>query len=134
MTQDAELPLDRKPDPAAPPRSLLLIAMAGIVSVLLWLAVVGQFVFMVPRFERILAEFHMKPPLLTEWVIRDSRWAVPAITLAAFLVCIGLGRRSRWPWLFLLIALPFILNVLVCVSIYVPSMELLEGLIAGLKA
>jgi cytochrome bd-type quinol oxidase subunit 2 len=125
MTQETHLPLDRTPAPTALPRDPLLIMVAGLLSMLLWLTVVGQLVFLVPRMERLFGEFKM--PLLTEWVIHDSRWAVPAVTIATLLVCIALGKRSRWAWPFLLILLPLIINVLVGVSLYFPYMELVEG-------
>lgn len=131
MTQEADLPLEHTPAPSAMPSYLLLMVVSGVLSVLLWLGVVGQLVFLVPRFERLFGEFKMKVPLLTEWVIRDSRWAVPAVTFAAFLVCIGLGRRTPWPWLFLLLLLPLVINGLVGVSLYFPFMELHEGLVLG---
>src|SRR5438552_2340571 len=127
MSQGADLPSDHTPAQAAPPPNLLLMVVAGILSFLLWLAVIGQIVILVPRDERLFGEFGMKVPLLTEWVIRDSRWAVPAITIAAFVVCIGFGRRSPWPWLFLLLLLPLVINVFVGVSLYFPYMEMLEG-------
>jgi type II secretory pathway component PulF len=119
--------------PAASPPNLLLMVVSGVLSFLLWLAVVVQFVFLVPRFERLFGEFKMKMPLLTEWVIHHSRWAVPAIAITALLVCISLGRRSRWPWLFLLFLLPLVINVLVGVSLYFPYMVLLDGLEGGGK-
>jgi type II secretory pathway component PulF len=133
MTQEAPLPLDPRSTPAAPPPSPLLIVVSGVVSLLLWLSVVGQLVFLVPTLERAFREFKMKMPLLSEWVIHYSRWAVPAITIAALLVCIGLSRRSPWPWLFLLFLLPLVINVVVGVSLYFPYMELMEGLAGGPK-
>lgn len=122
-----------QPAPAASPPDLLLIGVSGVVSFLLWLPVVAQLVFVVPRFERTFGEFKMKLPLLTELVIHHSRWAVPAIAIAALLVCISLGRRSRWPWLVLLFLLPLVINVLIGVSLYFPYMELLDGLGGGGK-
>ncbi len=109
------------------------MVVCGVLSFLLWLAVVAQLVFIVPRSEGVFGDFKMKMPLLTEWVIHHSRWAVPAIAITALLVCISLGRRSPWPWLFLLLLLPLVINVLVGASLYFPYMELLDGLGGGGK-
>lgn len=128
MTQEAHLPLDPTPAPTAPQFNLLLMVVSGILSLLLWLAVVGQLVFFVPGLERLSGEFRMQMPLLTQWVIRSSRWAVPTIAVAALAVCIGLGRRSPWPWLFLLFLLPLVINLLVGVSLCFPYLVLLDGL------
>jgi hypothetical protein len=136
MTEEPYLPLGHTSTPAASPSNPLLFVVSGVLSFLLWLSVIGQLVFMVPRFERVFGEFRMKMSLmmvLTEWVIRDSRWAVPAITIGTLLVGIGLGRRSPWPWLFLLFLLPLVINVLVGVSLFYLHMELLEGLEGGKK-
>ena len=133
MSYQAGLPSDRAPEPPAPPLNPLLMVVSFVLSFLLWLTVVCQYVFIVPRVERLFGDFRMKLPWLTEQVLHHYRWAVPAITVAAFLVCIALGRRSSWPWLFLLILLPLIINVLVGVSLYFPNMELLDGLSGGKK-
>ena len=126
MTQEAHLPLDPTPAPTAPPSNPLLMVVSGILSLLLWLAVVGQLVFLVPNAERLSREIPMTMPLLTQWVIYKSRWVVPNLTIAVLLVCIGVGRRSPWPWLFLLFLLPLVINVVVGVSLYFPSMVLLD--------
>ena len=128
MTQEADLLRGRPPEQAVPRRDPVLIVTAGVLSLLLWLAVVGQLVFFVP----IIEGFKMKLPWQTELVVNESLWAVPAITIAAFVACVVLGKRSRWAWPFLLILLPLILNVLVCVSFYLPLMEL-HGLSGGGK-
>lgn len=132
MAQEPHLPADHTPTPPPAPNPLLLVV-SGVLSFLLWLPVVGQLVFIVPRCERSLGEFKMKLPLLTEWVIRDSRWAVPAITIVTLLVCIGFGRRSPWPWVFLLFLLPLVINVVVGTSLLIPFMGLIEGLGGGKK-
>jgi hypothetical protein len=133
MTQQAHLPSNDMPAPTAPPPSVLLMGVSGVLSLLLWLAVVGQLVIIVPRLERLFGDFGIKMPLLSQWVIQHSRWAVPTIAIAALLVCIGLGRRSPWPWVFLWFLLPLVINLLVGVSLYFPYMELLEGLGGGKK-
>lgn len=84
-----------------------------------------------PRCQRLFGDFRMKLPIVTEHVIHDSGWAVPAVALATLIVCLALGRRSHWPWLFLLLLLPLVVNVLVCASLYFPYMEMLEGLSLG---
>ena len=133
MTKEADLQLDHIPASAALPHDPLLIVVAGLLSMLLWLTVVGQLVFFVPRVEQLFVEFRMKMPWLTQHVIHDCRWAVPAVTIATFVACIALGKRSRWAWPFLLILLPFLINVLVGVSLYFPYMALLDGLSGGGK-
>lgn len=133
MNQDASLPLPHFPEPVAPRRDPVLIVVCGVMSLVLWMLVVAQFLVFVPKFENLASEFRMKLPWLTEWVIRDAGWCVPAILVVAIVACLALGRRSSWPWLFVLILLPLFLNLLVGLSIYFPYMELLEGLETGKK-
>ncbi len=120
------------PTPAAPP-NLIMFVLAGVLSFLLWLAVAVQLLVLVPRCERLFSDFRMKLPMVTERVIRDSRWAVPAVALATLIVCLALGRRSHWPWLVLLLLLPLVVNVLVGASLLIPYMELLTALDGGGK-
>jgi hypothetical protein len=132
MSHDADLPLDHSPKPAAPPRDPLLIVVAGLLSLLLWSAVVAQYVWIVLWVERLFVEFKMKLPWLTQHVVHEGKWAVPAITIATLLVCIALGKRSRWAWPFLLILLPLMINVFLGVSLYFPFLEI-HGLSGGGK-
>lgn len=121
-------PLNTPPNPTpAPSSSLLLVVVASVLSSLLWLGVIGQTFVLVPRCERLFGEFRMKLPTVTEWVIAGSRWVVPAVTIAVLVVCLALGKRSPWAWLFLLFLLPFVANVFIGVSLYFPYMELLDG-------
>jgi ABC-type polysaccharide/polyol phosphate export permease len=133
MSQETDLLMDRKPEAPAPRRDPLLTVMAGLLSMLLWLTAVSLYVFIIVRLERLFDGFKMKLPWLTELVIHESRWALPAITIAAFVVCIALGKRSRWAWPFVLIFLPLIINVVVGVSLGLAYMELPDGLSGGGK-
>jgi heme/copper-type cytochrome/quinol oxidase subunit 2 len=126
MMHSADLPMDHASQPPAAPRNLLLMVIWGALSLILWLGVAGQMVFIVPRFEKLFADFKMKTPLMTQWVIVDFWWVVPAFAVAVLLAC--LATRSRWAWLFLLILLPVIVNALIGVSLCFPYMDLLEGL------
>ena len=131
MTRAADLPLH--PAPPTPPANLLLMVVSGIVSLFLWLGVIGQFTLAVPRFARVSGDFRMKLPLLTEWVVHQGWWIVFAVAIASLFVCLGVGRRSLWPWLFLLFLLPLAVNAVVGASLYFPYMDLLEGLEGGAK-
>jgi hypothetical protein len=46
--------------------------------------------------------------------------------LASFLPCAFL--RSRWSWLLLLIVFPVFVNLAIFLNLYLPYLELLEGL------
>jgi hypothetical protein len=129
---------DSSPNPGPAPSlswsagTWALLMVSGVLGFLPWLAVVGELVLL-PRLERQYRDFGIKLPLLTEMVLRHSRWAVPTLTLAALLVCIGLGSRSPWLWVFLLLLLPLVLNLVVGVGLFFPYMVLLDGLGGGKK-
>jgi ABC-type polysaccharide/polyol phosphate export permease len=130
---DTSLPLPHSSEPIAPRSSPALIVVTGVLSMVLWMTVIAQLVVFIPKFERLTSEFRIKLPLLTEWIVRDARWAVPALAVVVLLGCIAFGRRSSWPWLFLLILLPLVIDIVVGLSIYFPYMELLEGLEGAAK-
>ena len=61
------------PTPPAQSSNPLLLVVADVLSSLLWLGVIWQLVVFVPRCERLFGEFRMKLPMVTVWVINDSR-------------------------------------------------------------
>lgn len=132
MTQEAQLPLHHSPE-SAPSRDPLLMVLTGVVSMLLWLALAGQLFFVVPQVARAFGEFRMKLPWLTELVIAESLWAVPVMAVATLVVCIAFAKRSNWPWAFLLILLPLIINGIVGASLFIPYLEMLDALQGGGK-
>jgi ABC-type phosphate transport system permease subunit len=95
-------------------------------SVLVWLAVLWQLVFYLPKCHRTFDAFNMKLPEATVLVIHHAWWTVPVSVLVTLAVC--LATRSRWAWLVLMIALPIVLNVVIFLSMYWPQQMLLEAL------
>ena len=130
MTHAADLPLGNTPQqPAAPPTSgpsILVIAVLGIFSLALWLAVAFQLVLIAPRFEKLFADFKLKIPWATERVLFDAWWIASACLGAALLLCVA--RQSRWTGLILLVVLPLVINALIITSLYLPYAALVEAL------
>jgi hypothetical protein len=54
------------------------------------------------------------------------------VAVAAFGVCLTL--RKRWAWSFTLLVLPLLLNMVVCLSLLIPTLQMLGGLSARLAA
>ena len=95
-------------------------------SFMLWIGVAGQYLFYVPRSQRLFDDFKMMVPLSTELVFHHSWWLIPTLILATLVVC--LATRSRWSWLLLLIVLPLAINAFVFVSMFLPTEALLDAL------
>jgi hypothetical protein len=116
------------------PASRLSIRFAGIViafSLLLWLTVCFQTLFVVPRFDRLFDEFRMSLPWITELVTRHSWWLAPGLIAASILACTLV--RFRWVWIMVLLVLPTIVNLTMIASLYFPYIELMGGLAGGKK-
>jgi len=130
MTHAADLPLGNpSQQPAVLPTSgpsILVIAVLGIFSLALWLAVAFQLVLIAPRFEKLFADFKLKIPWATERVLFDAWWIASACLGAALLLCVA--RQSRWTGLILLVVLPLVINALIITSLYLPYAALVEAL------
>lgn len=132
MSNPADLPLSNAPqEQAAPLSGVVAFAIAGGFSLLLWLAVLFQTVFIVPFFAKTFLDFKMKLPLVTEFVLRDMWW----FSLACLVPSIGFAvvMRPRWIGLSVLVLTPLAINLLIMLGVYFPYAELLEGLAGGPK-
>ena len=98
-------------------------------GLLSWFAILAQFKFLVPATEKWLLEYHLRVPGMTTLVIHDSWWIVPGIAVAAFATCMYL--RKPWAWNFTLLVLPLLINLIVMLSLFVPTLALLAGITAG---
>lgn len=128
--QPTDQPIDNDAREIALPQgsdlNVVALAVLAFFSLGLWLGVVGQLVFYVPRSQDLFDEFKMKLPSMTDLVIRHFWWMVPGLIVATLAAC--LVSRSRLAWLVLLLALPIFLNVVIFFSMYLPTQALLEGL------
>ncbi len=128
MTDAADMPANTPP-PGGP--GVLIIVGASVAALLLSLAVVFQCLFILPMFEKTLADFKMKVPWFTERVLHDVWWVAPACLAVAVLVCVP--RGTRWVGLVLLVLVPLVINLLMLVSLCIPFMELVDGLAGARK-
>jgi hypothetical protein len=126
MSHAANLPRDDAPLP--PPRGpgMVFLVIVGALAIVLWFALAYEIVLVLPRFEKLFAEFHMRLPWFTERVIYDAWWFAPLCLLVVLFTC--MGKRTRWLGLLLLIALPIVLGLLILTALYVPYTELVEAL------
>src|SRR5208283_2742416 len=97
-----------------------------------WLAIFAQLTFLAPMTQKWIAEYKMRIPWLTERVMFDFWWIVPGIAIAAIVLCAVL--RNRWAWGFALLVLPLLVNSFVTLSLFIPTLDLLEGLSGQLAA
>ena len=112
----------------APPRELGPLFAATVISfsVLLWLIVVFQAAFLMPKCEKIFSDFKMRTPWLTEQMMHSIWWVTPLLMFGSFFPCAFV--RSRGAWLILLIGFPVFVNLSVMVNLFFPYLKLLEGL------
>ena len=108
-------------------RIFLGIAIIAVFSALCWLLVFGQLLVLAPKAEQMFGEFKARTPWLAERVMRDGLWVVPVIMTIAFLVCLLMKKRAAWG--FALLVLPLLINVVISLSLFVPTLALLDGLI-----
>ena len=128
--QPTDKPLDDDFHDAAAPQGsdvpVILMAVLGFFALCLWLGVAWQMFFYVPQSWQLFDEYKMRLPTMAELVIGHFWWLVPIVILATLAAC--LASRSKLAWLFLLLALPILLNVVIFFSMYLPTQALLEGL------
>jgi type II secretory pathway component PulF len=114
---------------------MVITVLLLLLAFLPWLAPGLELLLVVPSYERTFAEFKVKLPLATEWVINASRWfarywyvaVLIALALAPLVstvfVLVRHQLRSRWLsvvcWLLVLLP-PIVLAVLVAVALYLP--------------
>jgi type II secretory pathway component PulF len=134
--------MDPQP-PDAPRPSVAVTAVIVAIAVLLWLAVIGELVFVVPIFEKTLADFKVRLPYSTEVVIAMSRWCVKyfyvlAMPYTVLAVCVAgatwairhLARKPKLAlaWSALMLLAPALVALLIVLFCYLPYAALLEGL------
>jgi type II secretory pathway component PulF len=98
----------------------------AVLSLALWLGVAAQLFWVAPQARRVFEEFQMQIPWLTRQVVHEFWWVAPACLVAGLVI--SLTARSHGVWFLLMVVLPLILNILVCLSLYLPYKELLESL------
>jgi hypothetical protein len=124
MSQAADHP---QPGSSTPPgRNVVVVVVAAVCSAWLWETVAFQIVFVVPRFERLFAEFGLRLPWMTERVIRDAWWIALVCLIVLLFGC--MGQRTRRFGFVLLVLVPLALNLLIIVSLYLPYTALVEAL------
>jgi hypothetical protein len=112
-----------------------------VLAVTLWIAVVGELLFVVPEFERIFMDFHMRVPLATEAIVACARWCmkypyVLPMPLAMIGVSTWLIRHrvgKRWLsglWCLAMLLLPAGIAFLIWLACFLPMEWLLDGLAA----
>jgi hypothetical protein len=130
MNQATDLPMQPVRPTQSGVRRFWLIGF-GLVAAVLWLGVGAQIIILVPRFKKIFGDFHMRIPIAAEFIVDFVWWVVPVYTVLALAVCVGLVWRRKsagWGWLFVFVLLPFVLNVLLFVPLWIPFAALFEGL------
>jgi hypothetical protein len=68
---------------------------------------------------------------MAEFIVNHAWWAVPVYTALAILVSLGFIWRRKplgWIWLFFLLMLPFLLNLILFIPLWLPFARLFEGL------
>ncbi|MBI2807354.1 MAG: hypothetical protein HYX68_20420 [Planctomycetes bacterium] len=83
MSQPATDPIGATPMPLRGP-AMLGIVVAVVFALLLWLTVAFQVLLVVPRFERISRDFHLRLPWMAERVIHDTWWVASACLFLCF--------------------------------------------------
>ena len=110
-------------------------------SALLWAAAFVQVIFVVPRIERIFLDFKMILPDATQLVFsRGVPWTLIAFVVWVALACASMilcrnqhHARVLLALLILLGLMPLLFNLFLAASLYLPLMDLLEGLGGGNK-
>ena len=110
--------------------TLILFVASALFASFAWLGIWFQMMFFVPRVAATFNEFKMKMPYLTELLMDQLWWIFPAALVVAILI--GFAVRKRWAWAFLMIVLPLWLNIIVLVCLFLPTMQLLIGLVEQL--
>jgi hypothetical protein len=131
MSHMADHPLDHAPP--GPANGLFLPLVFGTVSLLLWLVVAFQLVFIAPHCEKTFTDFKMKLPLVTEWVLHHAWLGAPLALIfwTAISLLLMLSKRTRWLGLMLLIAIPLLFNLAILAGLGIPYWELLDALGGG---
>ena len=114
--------------PARAKGPMVLAAITLSLAATFWLAIFGQLIFLAPMTQKLLGEFKMRTPWMTERVIFDFMWVVPVIGVVALVICIAV--RKKWAWGFTLLVLPLLISLFITMSLFLPTLELLRG-IAG---
>ena len=126
MTQ----PVSALSSPAAkqtsPVPSRVLMGIAVLISAVFWLGVFLQLANLAPLTQKLLLDYKARIPWFTERVMVDFWWLAPAIMVATFLACIAI--RKKWAWDFALLVLPLLMNLVVCLSLFIPTLLMLRGL------
>jgi hypothetical protein len=126
MSHAAEYPVEHTANSPTGGPGAVAIVVAAVFGTLLWFTVAFQVLFIVPRFDKVFADFRLKLPLMTEWVIRDTWWFSLGCLLVVLSLCIS--RRSRWAGIILLVVVPLIINLIIVAGLYFPYVALAEGL------
>jgi type II secretory pathway component PulF len=129
--------------------SLVVTGLLVGLAVVLWAALVWELLAVVPRYERLFADFRLRLPQATVVTLNVSRWVgsywyvlvltlLPALTAAAVVSYLlrhgpAAPRWLRVLWFVLLLGVPAAAHVFLWVSILQPYWALLEGL-GGRKA
>ncbi len=126
-----------------PSRSPVPVLVAGVViPTVLWTALLGGLVLVVPGYQKTFADFNMALPAATVAVIAVAHWvanywyvlliSLPFLLAPDVVIVLLLGQlRSRTPsrlWSGLMIALPLLAAALVVIAIYLPLAKLQEAL------
>src|SRR6266545_1849362 len=122
-----EIPIRRDAAEQPPARSSYVFESIVIpVSVLIWLFVLLQMLFVVPRFQKLYGDFRMRVPMNTQLIMDHAWWLAAIVMLASFLLCVPV--RSRWGWLILLLGVPKIANLSIFLNLWVPYLRVLQML------
>jgi hypothetical protein len=90
-------------------------------AVLAWLTTITA-----PRAAALFAEFRLRTPMVTEFVVTVGWWALPALLLLSAIVT--LVAQTRWGTFAGFVIIPGIGATVVFCSIYVPAAQLIDGL------
>jgi type II secretory pathway component PulF len=136
---------ERASDPQQPTvgSAVLSAAVMVVVHGLVGLAVCLFLLFVVPGYKRTLADFQMRVPAFTEWVIAVSDWlghylyVMPPFVLivlvvdAAALFLLRWKRQTRplsWVWFMVVLLLPLTAWLLGWWGVWLANLKLQEGL------
>ncbi len=126
------------------PSTIVTIGVVAAAAVL-WAVVLALFLFFVPAYERVFADFQLRMPYITVSVIAASRWCTRYLLIMPMelLVIVAGVAASTWGlrhllhrrwlahlWCLAMLLLPAILAMLIVLACYLPYAELMEALAA----
>jgi type II secretory pathway component PulF len=129
------------------PPNPIVTGIVFLLAAILWIVIAAEMLFVVPEFERIFVDFHMRLPLATEAIIACSRWCVKYWYVLAMQMAMAAGGmaaltwlirhrvRKNWLsslWCLAMLLVPAAIAFLTWLACYLPMEKLLDGL-AGQK-